>query len=90
MKDAGVGYALAGAGQGDEAMRTKHFALTAALLVLAFGMTACGKRGPLEPPPRADKTAHVERAAGESGKVIEEREQDVKGSHEPFILDVLL
>jgi len=46
--------------------------------------------GPLEPPPRADKTAHVERAAGESGKVIEEREQDVKGSHEPFILDVLL
>ena len=86
----GDGYAPTGDGQGDKAMRTKHVALTAALLVLALGLTACGKRGPLEPPPRADKTSHVERAAGDGNTVIDEREEDVKESHEPFILDALL
>ncbi|RIA56322.1 LPS translocon maturation chaperone LptM [Dichotomicrobium thermohalophilum] len=71
-------------------MRMKHVALGAALLMLAFGVTACGKRGPLEPPPDPAKTAEADRAAAEDGEVIEERSEDVKEPHEPFILDALL
>lgn len=71
-------------------MRMKHVALGAALLMLAFGATACGKRGPLEPPPKAERTAEADQAAAEDAEVIEEREEDVKEPHEPFILDVLL
>lgn len=71
-------------------MRMKHVALGAALLVLVFGVTACGKRGPLEPPVDPAKTAQADQAAAEDAEVIEEREEDVKEPHEPFILDVLL
>jgi predicted small lipoprotein YifL len=87
---AGGGQAPTGDGQGDEAMRTKHVALGAALLMLAFSATACGKRGPLEPPPDPAKTAKADRAAAEDAEVIEERREEVKEPHEPFILDALL
>jgi predicted small lipoprotein YifL len=87
---AGGGQAPTGDGQGDEAMRKKHVALCAALLVLAFSVTACGKRGPLEPPPDPAKTAKADRVSGEGGEVIEERKEDVKEPHDPFILDALL
>jgi len=71
-------------------MRMKHVALGAALLVLAFGVSACGKRGALEPPPKAERTAEADQAAAEDAEVIKERKKGVKGPHEPFILDVLL
>ncbi|MFP3920998.1 MAG: hypothetical protein ACLFPA_06785 [Dichotomicrobium sp.] len=70
-------------------MQLKHLALGAALIMLAFGATACGKRGPLEPPPGPEKTAKAERTAGD-GEVVEKRENAAEKRHEPFILDVLL
>jgi len=72
-------------------MRFKTVALSAAFIVLAIGVTACGKRGPLEPPPKAEKTAAADStAAAEDAEVIEERKDDVEEPHKPFILDVLL
>ncbi len=71
-------------------MQKKHVAFGAALLVLAFGLTACGKRGPLEPPVDPAKTAQADGVSGEGGEVIEEREEKVEEPHDPFILDALL
>lgn len=71
-------------------MRTKHLALGAALVLLAAGLSACGKRGPLDLPPDTKATAEAEQAAAEDGKVIEEREKAAEQPHEPFVLDVLL
>ncbi len=71
-------------------MRMKHLALGAALIVLAGGLSACGKRGPLDPPPATKTTAQASEAAAEDGTVIEERKKPAEQPHEPFILDVLL
>ncbi len=71
-------------------MRMKHLALAAAAIMLAGGLAACGKRGPLEPPPEASAGTKADRAAAEDGKVIEEREQAEADRHKAFILDVLL
>jgi len=73
-----------------KAMRMKQLALGAALLLLAAGLSACGKRGPLDPPPAAKTTAEASRAEAEGGEVIEERKTSAEKPHEPFILDVLL
>jgi predicted small lipoprotein YifL len=92
----GIRQAPTGDGQGDEAMRLKHLALGAALIALAVGVTACGKRGPLEPPPgsaaaeKAKKAKKAKRAKKKDAKVIEERTNKVEKPHEPFILDILL
>jgi len=68
----------------------KTVALGAALLMAAFGASACGKRGALEPPVGPAKTAKADRAAAEDAEVIEERKKDAEKPHKPFILDVLL
>jgi len=71
-------------------MRMKHLALGAALILLAAGLSACGKRGPLDPPPAAKTTAQASEAAAEDGTVMEERKKPAEQPHEAFILDVLL
>ncbi len=68
----------------------KHLALGAALILVAGGLSACGKRGPLDPPSASQTTAQADRAAAEDGKVVEQREKAAKKEHQPFILDVLL
>lgn len=85
----GGGQAPTGDGQGDKAMRTKLVALGAALMLIAFGATGCGKRGPLEPPPDSAKTAEAKPAEAD-GEAIEKRGEHAEDTHEPFILDVLL
>ena len=47
--------------------------------LVALGLSACGKRGTLEPPPGAE--AQPKAAKGEAAS---------EKPHEPFILDVLL
>jgi len=71
-------------------MPMKHVALAAAFILLASGLSACGKRGPLEPPSKVEKTAQADKAAAEDAEVIEEREEAVQQQHDPFILDILL
>lgn len=71
-------------------MRVKHLALGAALIMLAFGATACGKRGPLEPPPGSAAAKEAKKAKKKDAKVIQERENPAEKPHEPFILDALL
>jgi len=71
-------------------MRFKYLAVGTAFAILAVGVTACGKRGPLDPPPATKTTAEAEKTAAEDGRVIEERDKAAKKEHEPFILDVLL
>ena len=56
-------------------------AALAAVLVSAVGLSACGRKGPLEPPPSAAATP-----ADGSG----ESPQDAGKSDAPFILDGLL
>lgn len=73
-----------------KAMRMKHLALGAALILLAAGLSACGKRGPLDLPEGVKTTAEASEAAAEDGTVIEERKKPAEQPHEPFILDALL
>jgi len=73
-----------------KAMRMKTLALGAALILLAAGLSACGKRGPLDPPSGTKTTAKASKTVAEDGTVIEERKKPVERAHEPFILDVLL
>ena len=90
MECYGGGRSPTGDGEGDNAMQMKHVALGAALLLVALGATACGKRGPLEPPPGPDKTATAEGVTGEGGEVLDERSEPRDEQHDSFILDVLL
>ena len=60
-------------------MRNALVPVMAALLVTALGLSACGRKGPLERPPAA-QTADAQ-AADKSGQ---------GGPRRPFILDGLL
>lgn len=60
-------------------MRSALTSLLVALIVSAIGLSACGRRGPLERPPGA-KTANAQAAEGVSSS----------RPNRPFILDRLL
>jgi len=63
-----------------------------ALVVLALGVSACGRKGPLKPPPGSLATHAGEQhiyGPGEHGKAVDHaaREEEPK---KPFFLDFLL
>lgn len=60
-------------------MRRALTSLLAALLVSTIGLTACGRKGPLERPPAARAANAQEAEAGKPG-----------APNRPFILDRLL
>ena len=60
-------------------MRSALTSLLVALLVSAIGLSACGRKGPLEPPPNA-KVADAQASDG----------ADSSKPDRPFILDRLL
>ncbi|MFD1703249.1 lipoprotein [Methylopila henanensis] len=57
-------------------------AAIAATLVLAVGLSACGRRGPLEPPPGAPTTTVTKSDGTTEKKVVK--------PNRPFVLDGLL
>lgn len=65
----------------------KPFVTVAAMALAAGGLTACGVRGPLEPPPQAQSEVPVKSA--EAGAAGENSAAKPK-PHESFILDPLL
>lgn len=69
---------------GGQRMRNRAWLVGAATIVIALGLSACGKRGALQPPPG---TAAVEPAAKEKGK---QTSKTAEKPHKPFILDGLL
>jgi predicted small lipoprotein YifL len=43
-------------------------AALAAVLISAIGLSACGRKGPLEPPPKADVTTDPDASPADAGK----------------------
>ncbi|MEQ1715056.1 MAG: lipoprotein [Hyphomicrobium sp.] len=69
-------------------VQAKRFGTLLALALAAGGLTACGVRGPLEPPPEAIAEGQPTKSA-ESAAAGENSAAKPK-PHEPFILDKLL
>ena len=65
----------------------KPLTIALTLGIAAFGLTACGVRGPLEPPPQA--AGDVPNKSAEAGDAGENSAANPQ-PHEDFILDPLL
>jgi predicted small lipoprotein YifL len=61
--------------------RSRAWITTAVLIGVALSVSACGRKGPLEPPPNA--------GVEEQGK-LEAGEAPTKGTRQKFLLDFLL
>ena len=63
--------------------RTLSRALVVGVLVAAFGLTACGRKGPLEAPAAAANAAYP-------GQPAAAKDTGISKPDKPFILDPLL
>ena len=63
------------------------------LIMLSFSLAACGRRGPLDPPPRASAAPVSDQQQAQSGEPTEDEfgnPVQPRGQKKSFPLDVLL
>ena len=63
------------------------------LIVLSFSLTACGRRGPLDPPPRSSAAPVSDQQQAQTGEPTEDEFGNPaapRGQKKSFPLDVLL
>lgn len=65
-------------------MRPRMLIALSVAFLMSFGLSACGVKGPLEPPPSVSSEGSAPTGAGTPGTAPK------KEKHRPFILDGLL